>query len=49
MKSWPNKNGAPDRRSDFAHVCDAVSYVIYRFFGRPKLKAPRLSSARWLK
>jgi hypothetical protein len=36
MKSWPNKLGIPHRRSQFAHVCDAVSYVIYRFFGRPK-------------
>jgi hypothetical protein len=41
MKSWPNKNGTPDRRSDFAHVCDAVSYVIYRFFGRPKVKGSK--------
>ena len=38
MRSWPNKNGAPHRHSDFAHICDAVSYVIYRFFGRPRVK-----------
>ena len=38
MKSWPNKNGAPYRLSEFAHVCDSVSYPIYRFFGRPKVK-----------
>jgi hypothetical protein len=38
MKNWPNKNGAPDRRSVFAHVCDAVSYPIFRFFGKPKTK-----------
>lgn len=38
MKSWMNKNGAPHRHSEFAHVCDSVSYVIYRFFGRPKVK-----------
>ncbi len=41
MKSWPNKNGLPDKGSDFAHVCDAVSYVIYRFFGRPRIKGDK--------
>ena len=41
MKSWNNKNGTPHRGSDFAHVCDAVSYVIYRFFGRPKVKGSK--------
>lgn len=38
MRNWENRNGAPYRKSDFAHLCDAVSYVIYRFFGRPKVK-----------
>lgn len=38
MKRWQNKNGFPHRTSDYAHVCDAVSYVIYRLFGRPKAK-----------
>lgn len=38
MRSWENRSGAPNRRSDFAHLCDAVSYVIYRFFGVPKVK-----------
>jgi hypothetical protein len=38
IKNWPNKNGAPDRRSVYAHVCDAVSYPIFRFFGKPKAK-----------
>ena len=38
MRSWENRNGVPYRRSDYAHLCDAVSYVIYRFFGRPKVK-----------
>lgn len=36
MKLWPNKNGVPDRRHEHAHVCDGVSYPIYRFFGKPK-------------
>lgn len=38
MRSWENKNGFPNRKSRFAHVCDAVSYVDYRFYGRPKVK-----------
>ncbi|MBA2718921.1 MAG: hypothetical protein H0U52_06740 [Chloroflexi bacterium] len=42
MQVWENRGGAPNRRSDYAHLCDAVSYVVYRFFGRPKVKAPKL-------
>lgn len=38
MKRWQNKNGFPHRTSEYAHICDAVSYVIYRLFGRPKKK-----------
>lgn len=39
MRSWPNmKSGAPDKGSVFAHVCDATTYPIYRFFARPKEK-----------
>lgn len=38
VRQWENRNGFPYKRSDFAHVCDAFSYVIYRFFGRPKPK-----------
>lgn len=40
MKSWENRDGAPYRRSDFAHICDAVSYPVYRFFGSPKASRP---------
>lgn len=38
MRSWENRGGAPYRRSPYAHVCDSVTYVLYRFFGRPKVK-----------
>lgn len=38
MRSWENRNKAPYRNSNFAHVCDAVTYPVFRFFGRPKLK-----------
>lgn len=38
MRSWENRGLAPSRTSDYAHIGDAVSYVVYRFFGRPKVK-----------
>lgn len=34
LKHWEMKNGAPHRRSEFAHACDAVTYVCWRFFPR---------------
>lgn len=39
LRSWENKNGVPYRHSYFAHVCDAFSYPVFRFFGRVKLKS----------
>ncbi|MGE0547606.1 MAG: phage terminase large subunit [Kofleriaceae bacterium] len=39
LRQYENKNGVPNRRSQYAHIVDAVTYVVYRFFGRPK-KAP---------
>jgi hypothetical protein len=41
FRLYENKNGKPNRRSQYAHVIDAVTYVIYRFFGRPKQPATR--------
>ena len=38
MRRWENRNGAPNRRSDYAHLCDAVTYPVFRFFGKPKAK-----------
>lgn len=38
MGRWENKGGVPYRKSEYAHLCDAVTYVIYRFFGRPKVR-----------
>ena len=32
-------HGRPNRRSEYAHGVDAVTYVVYRFFGVPKLAA----------
>lgn len=34
LKLWENRNGAPNRRSEFAHLSDAASYVQWRFFPR---------------
>jgi hypothetical protein len=43
MGRWENSKttGQPNRRSDYAHVCDAISYVVYRFFGKPFVKAAK--------
>ncbi len=38
MRLWELKNGFPYKRSDHAHLCDAIGYGIYRFWGRPKVK-----------
>lgn len=35
MRNWDIKAQTPNRTSEFAHVCDGLSYVIYRFYGRP--------------
>jgi hypothetical protein len=40
MRSWENRNGVPYKQSPFAHVCDAVSYPVFRFYGKPPPKAP---------
>lgn len=34
LKQWENRHGIPYRRSPFAHLCDAISYVIWRFYPR---------------
>lgn len=34
LKSWENRNGVPNKRSDFAHLSDAVSYVVWRIWPR---------------
>lgn len=35
MRSWEIRNLVPYRQSPFAHVCDAVTYPVFRFWGRP--------------
>jgi len=37
IRDWENRNGRPYQRSVYAHLCDAVSYPLYRFYPR---KAP---------
>lgn len=41
MAQWENvkSTGQPSRKSEFAHACDAVSYVVYRVFGKPRARA----------
>jgi len=34
LAGWPMTNGAPSRISRFAHACDAVSYIVWRFYPR---------------
>ena len=36
MRAWENRGGAPYRKSPFAHVCDGVSYPVYRFFAHQR-------------
>jgi hypothetical protein len=40
VKYWENRAGVPYRRSEYAHICDALTYPVYRFFGRPKKRGP---------
>ena len=37
MKMWENRNGAPYKRSDFAHLGDCASYFQIRFFPRKQV------------
>lgn len=36
FRLYTNKNGVPDRRSQWAHIIDGVTYLAYRLFGRPR-------------
>lgn len=38
LRRWENRNGFPNRRSDYAHICDAVTYAVFRIHGPPKVK-----------
>jgi hypothetical protein len=39
MRSWENKGGyGPNKRSQWAHACDAFTYPVFRFYGKPKPK-----------
>jgi hypothetical protein len=35
LKLWENRHGIPHRKSEHAHLCDSVTYPVYRVFGRP--------------
>jgi PBSX family phage terminase large subunit len=50
MRGWEIKNGFPHKRSELAHVCDATTYPVYRFFARrrgPKGKLEYRSVGRF--
>jgi hypothetical protein len=34
LANWENRKGFPNRRSDFAHLCDGASYPMCRFYPR---------------
>lgn len=36
MKRWEMRNHMPYRKSNHAHMCDAVTYVVWRLWGRIK-------------
>ena len=38
IKLWENRNGEPYRKSDYAHLGDAATYPLYRFFPRAAKK-----------
>jgi hypothetical protein len=40
VKLWETRNGVPHRRSIYAHLCDGLSYPVWRFFPRREVKKP---------
>lgn len=38
LKMWENRNRVPHRRSDHAHLSDALSYIVWRFWPRKPKK-----------
>jgi hypothetical protein len=38
LRLWENKNGFPYKKSEHAHLSDAVGYGCYRLWGRPAPK-----------
>lgn len=42
LKSWENRNGVPYRRSQFAHLSDAYSYIVWRIWPRKSTRKRKL-------
>lgn len=38
IKLWETRNGVPYRRSPYAHLCDAATYPLWRFYPRREVK-----------
>ena len=47
VRKWRRKNGFPDRRSKWAHKCDAMSYLLWRCY--PRKIVSRATSYKRLK
>jgi len=49
-KNWENRNGTPYRRSDYAHMGDAGSYFVWRFwprkYGKRKIEYKRVERTK---
>jgi hypothetical protein len=43
LKEWETRSGAPYRKSEYAHLCDAVTYPLWRFYPRSRPKMPKPS------
>lgn len=46
IKMWENRSGAPYRKSEFAHLCDAATYPLFRFFPRKRVARPAGAAPR---
>lgn len=40
IKLWETRESAPYRKSKYAHLCDAATYPLYRFYPRSRPKTP---------
>ena len=39
LRHWEIKNGTPHRRSEYSHIADAVTYPLWRFFPRRRVRS----------
>ncbi len=46
LKQWETRQGVPYRRSIYAHLCDAATYPLWRFFPRREAKKKSVPPAK---